>query len=291
MDWISALNRTLSYIEEHIRDEKLDVHNLARVAYTSPGYLQKGFSVLTGMSIGEYVRNRRLYLAALDINSGTKVIDAALNYGYESPDSFTKAFSKFHGCTPKEIKAEAGRIKVFLPFTLNISIDGGGNLKPEITLLPSFRLAGCSYEYDYNKAQIMIPGFWEDFYLRKKSSENLEFINCNKVGTFGICNDSDYEKGIYIIAGEYKGGTIPEGFSLIEVPQKVWAKFKCCGPIPSAIQSMNSAIYKNWLCTNGMYELDGTLDVEWYSPEGSMTDLNYESEIWLPVKRKHSSSL
>lgn len=286
MDWIWALNRTLVYMEEHIRDEEMDVQSLAKVACVSPGYLQKGFSVLTGMTIGEYIRNRRLYLAALDINSGKKVIDAALDYGYESPDSFTKAFARFHGCSPKEVKAEASRIKVFLPFELNISIDGGSNLKPEVSMLPSFKLVGFSYEYDYSKAQKMIPGFWDDFNSQKRSREVHEFIARNKIGTFGICNDSDYGKGVYMIAGEYKGGTIPDGVSLIEVSKRMWAKFKCRGPVPSAIQSMNSAIYKNWLAANGMYDLDGTLDVEWYSPEGSMADLDYESEIWLPVKKK-----
>lgn len=286
MDWLSALQRTLSCIEENICNERLDMEVLARSAYVSPGYLQKGFSILTGITIGEYIRNRRLYLAAMEINSGKKILDVALNYGYESPDSFTKAFTRFHGYTPKEIKTDSTKIKIFMPFTISISVNGGSELKPEISVLPAFKLAGCVYEYEYNKAKQMIPGFWDDFYSQKRERETWEFITKNEIGSFGICNDSDYEKGIYLIAGEYKGGKVPDGFSVIEVPERTWAKFKCRGPVPSAIQAMNSAIYKNWLITNGTYDLDGTMDIEWYSQKGSLSDLDYESEIWLPVKEK-----
>lgn len=286
LDWISALDRTLSYIEEHIHDVELDVTLLAGVAFVSPGYLQKGFSILTGMTVGEYIRCRRLYLAALDINSGTKIIDAALAYGYDSPDSFAKAFSRFHGCSPREIKDDAARIKVFMPFEISISINGGNNLKPEICDLPLFNLVGRSYEYDYDSAKKMIPGFWGEFYSQSWDSQTADFIRYNNVGTFGVCNDSSCEKGIYHIAGEYRGGTIPQGFTLVQVPAARWAKFKCTGPVPSAIQAMNSAIYKNWLATNGTYDLDGTFDIEWYSSELSMSDLNYRSEIWLPVRER-----
>ncbi len=286
MDLVSSLQHALSYIEEHIRDDDLGMQSIAASSRASPGELQKIFSVVTGMSVAEYIRCRRLYLAALDINSGTRVIDSALDYGYESPDSFTKAFSRFHGCNPREIKDDASKIKVFLPFSISISVDGGSSLNPEISPMPSFTLVGVSYEYTYANAKKMIPGFWQDFYSQKRSSRTYDFIRANGIGSYGICNDCRDESGTYVIAGQYRGGKIPEGFSLVEVPQLTWAKFRCTGPVPSAIQSMNSTIYRNWLATNGTYDLDGTLDIEWYSPEGAMSDLDYRSEIWLPVRKR-----
>ena len=99
MEWLTSIRTAIDYMEEHLTDN-ISAQDVADRVYLSPFFLQKGFSLMTGYGIGEYIRNRRLYRAALDLKeTDDKVIDIALRYGYETPESFTKAFSRFHGAT------------------------------------------------------------------------------------------------------------------------------------------------------------------------------------------------
>lgn len=92
--------------------EDIKIEDVANEVYMSSLYLQKGFSIMCGYTIGEYVRNRRLSLAGFDVmNTDDKIIDIALKYYYDSPDSFTKAFTRFHGSTPTSVRKDGATIK------------------------------------------------------------------------------------------------------------------------------------------------------------------------------------
>ena len=107
MEWISCIRKTIDLIENSLQEE-ITVEGICAQVYLSPVLLQKGFSVMTGYSIGEYLRNRRLYQAGVDLQTtDEKVIDIALKYGYETPESFTKAFTRFHSVTPSQARAGA----------------------------------------------------------------------------------------------------------------------------------------------------------------------------------------
>lgn len=124
MDWLESINKTLEYIEDNMFND-IKLEELSKLTYVSPFYLQKGFSVMTGYSISEYIRNRRLYLAALEIVlNKEKIIDIAYKFLYETPESFTKAFTRFHNHSPNEIKKDSSKIKIFLPLRLTIDIKG-----------------------------------------------------------------------------------------------------------------------------------------------------------------------
>ena len=104
MEWLTCIRRSLEFMEEHLLDD-ISAQDVAAQVNMSPFFLQRGFSVITGYGISEYIRNRRLYLAALDLSrSDEKVIDIAFRYGYETPESFTKAFTRFHGATPSQVR-------------------------------------------------------------------------------------------------------------------------------------------------------------------------------------------
>ena len=104
MEWLTCVRTSIEYIESHITED-ISTQQVADQVHLSPFFLQKGFSVFTGMGLGEYIRNRRLYLAACDLqNTDDKVIDISLRYGYETPESFTKAFTRFHGATPSQVR-------------------------------------------------------------------------------------------------------------------------------------------------------------------------------------------
>ena len=104
MEWLTSIRTAIDYMEEHLKDS-ISAQDVADQVYMSPFFLQRGFSLMTGYGIGEYIRNRRLYQAALDLKeTDDKVIDIALQYGYETPESFTKAFSRFHSVTPSQAR-------------------------------------------------------------------------------------------------------------------------------------------------------------------------------------------
>ena len=104
MEWIACIRRAIDFMEEHLL-ENISAQDVAENAYLSPFFLQRGFSLMTGYGIGEYLRNRRLYEAALALQkTEDKIIEIALRFGYETPESFARAFSRFHGATPSQVR-------------------------------------------------------------------------------------------------------------------------------------------------------------------------------------------
>lgn len=128
MEWTESLRSAIAYMEEHLLDD-ISADDVAEAVHISSFYMQKAFRIMTGYSVGEYIRYRRLYLAALDvITEKEKIIDLAYKYGYETPESFTKAFSRFHGMSPVQIRKDAFQIKTFLPLKIKLEIKGGNDM-------------------------------------------------------------------------------------------------------------------------------------------------------------------
>ncbi|MDD4070548.1 MAG: AraC family transcriptional regulator [Candidatus Izemoplasmatales bacterium] len=297
MEWITTIKEVIAYIEDDLLTIK-GPKEVAKHVHISQMYLQQGFHIMTGFTIGEYIRNRRLYLSAIDlVNNEVKVIDTAYKYGYDTPESFTKAFTRFHGVTPSKVKRDRRLVKTFLPLRINIIIQGGNSMEYTIEKINSFKVIGFSREFSYETSYREIPSFWSEIF--KKYEENLcggkEPVNeiekavfDNRIGEFGICIDDIEKDGYfrYMIAGGYRGGSIPEGMEVYELAEQEWAKFKCIGAIPEALQTINSQIWNEWLPGNNNYELAGKYNIEWYSGSGKTTDVDYQSAIWIPVRRK-----
>ena len=147
MEWLTCISTAIDYMEEHLTDD-IGAQDVADQVYLSPFFLQRGFSLMTGYGIGEYIRNRRLYQAAVDLkHTDEKVIDIAFRYGYETPESFTKAFSRFHGATPSLVRGGAA-INTFLPLTIKLSIQGGNQMDYKITPMFPFKVIGFQKEFD-----------------------------------------------------------------------------------------------------------------------------------------------
>ena len=296
MEWLTAIRTAIGYMEAHLREEA-DLEAVARAVHLSPFFLQRGFSLMTGYGVGEYLRNRRLYEAALDLKKGSeKVIDVALRYGYETPESFTKAFARFHGVTPTQVR-EGAPVRTFLPLTIQISIQGGSAMDYKTTPMFPFKVIGFQREFDYETAYAEIPKFWDEICEKYACSvyagnepanpyEQALVDNC--IGEYGVCiDDIGGGKFRYLVAGKYTGGPVPEGMALYEFPRGEWAVFDCVGPIPEALQRLNTRIFREWLPANPDYELCGNANVEWYDcVNGEKTDPDYHSAIWVPVKRK-----
>lgn len=291
MEWIESLKRAIRYMEEHLLED-ISANEVANAVYLSPFYFQKGFKIVTGYSIGEYIRCRRLYMAGLDIIANKeKIIDLAYKYGYDTPESFTKAFSRFHGISPSQMKKDITKIRTFLPLTITISIKGGNDMDFVVEKMEAIKLIGYEKNFSYETSYQEIPKFWSEFCnncQNKEYEENTQKVieEC-MIGEFGACiGDKKNEKEFcYMIAGKYKGQTIPEGMKIFEIPAFEWAKFRCIGSMPQALQTVNTKIFREWLPGNPDYEIVTEINIEWYSC-GDCNAPDYESGIWIPVKRK-----
>lgn len=299
MEWTTAVRKAVEYMEEHLKDN-ISAQDVADQVFLSQVHFQKGFQIMTGYSVTEYIRNRRLYLAALELrNSDRKVIDAALDYGYETPESFTKAFTRFHGVTPAAVK-HGSDIRTFLPLTIKVEIQGGDKMNFKVRNLFGFKVIGFVKTFSFETAYEEIPKFWDEICAKYAANvyagnppanvfEKALMDNC--IGEYGVCIDDESIAGkgkfLYLIAGKYAGGEVPEGMMLYEFPPEEWAVFDCVGAIPDALQSLNTRIFQEWLPGNPDYEISGNANVEWYDcMNGVNTDPDYHSAIWIPVKRK-----
>ena len=297
MDWLTCIRTAIDYMEEHLTED-ICVVDVAEQVHLSPFFLQRGFSVMTGCGIGEYLRNRRLYEAARDLQmTEDRVIDIALRYLYDTPESFAKAFSRFHKATPSQVRAGTAPIRVFLPLRIDLTVQGGQQMDFKVTPMFPFKVIGFQKEFDYETAYADIPKFWDE--ICEKYAANVYAGNApanpyeqalvdNCIGEFGVCID-DIPGGRfrYLIAGKYVGGPVPEGMAVYEFPRGQWAVFNCVGPIPEALQALNTRIFREWLPGNPDYELCGNATVEWYDcVNGEKTDPDYRSAIWVPVKHK-----
>lgn len=285
MEWMEAIREAVDYMEAHITEE-ITVNDVAKHVSISPFYFHKGFSMLCGYTLMEYIRNRRLSLAAGElIASDISVTELSMKYGYDSPDSFAKAFSRFHGIAPSAVRREKAMVKTFAPLKLTISLKGGYMLDYRITEKESFTILGMSRIFPYENAKQDVPVFWEEYY----AAGNGKYV----CGMFGVNIDPQMgnETFEYLIADVYNpAADIPQGFEVRIIPAFTWAVFPCRGPVSSTMQDVNIKLFSEWLPAQKEFEYAAGYCVEMYDmpnkyPKGT-EDENYYAEIWIPVKKK-----
>ena len=139
---LENMNGAMSYIEDNLTEE-IDFKEAARLALCSEFHFKRMFSFLSGVSLSEYIRRRRLTLAAFELNhSPIKIIDLAVKYGYNSPDSFTRAFQSLHGITPSEARETGQTLKAYPRLTFQLTIQGGDVMNYRIEEKEAFRIVG-----------------------------------------------------------------------------------------------------------------------------------------------------
>ncbi len=280
MEWMSILKAAVDYIEDRLC-ENITVDDVAEKCGVSSFYLQKGFSIISGYSIGEYIRSRRLYKAALDLkDSDEKVIDVALKYCYETPESFTKAFSRFHGCPPVEVRNKKSNITVFLPIQFHFSIQGGNEMNCRIEKMESFKIVGFKRQFNVATSYKEIPEYWGEIFSTYGGHDS---VIKNHIGTYGACVNEQQDGFFdYMIAGPYDGGIVPPEMYVYEFPAGEWAKFDCT---LETLHETNDRIFKEWLPANDDFELTDASDIEWYNPEDETGSPDCRCSIWIQVRR------
>ena len=271
-EFIRGLQKAVEYIEENLCEE-LEITKIAARAYLSPFYFQRVFNATCGFTVGEYIRNRRLSRAAEELSrSDMKVIDVALKYGYDSPDSFARAFAKFHGISPSSAKEKGATIKSFAPLVIDLTLEGGNFMNYKIVEKSAFTVLGKCRKFNAETSYVEIPKFWGEHYATGGS----EVVR----GMFGVCIDSDGKEFDYLIADLYfPWNEVLDDCLTKIIPEGTWAVFSYYGECPEALQAVNTQIWTEWLPNSTEYELAGNYDLEFYISET-------EGEIWVPVKKK-----
>lgn len=289
MNWLKGMQKAIDYIEKHL-EEPLEPAVIAREADCSGFYFQRLFGILCGCTLSEYIRWRRMSQAAAELTgTDTKIIDLAMKYGYDTPESFSRAFQRFHGILPSQARAEGAQLRSFSRLSVKIVLEGGTMMDYRIEKKEAFQILekGELFETEKERQTQDIPQFWT--HCRKEGVIDTLCRFC--LGTafdhqlLGVCYDETKQNPGYFeyaIASGYNGLPVPEGFKVREIPASAWVIFSCQGAMPEAIQTCWRRIYAEYFPTSEWEPALG-IDFEVYS-EGDMSSELYQSEIWIAVR-------
>ncbi|GAM15094.1 AraC family transcriptional regulator [Mesobacillus selenatarsenatis] len=290
MDLLQSMNEAMKYIEENLADE-IDFREVAKRAYCSEYHFKRMFSFLAGVSLSEYIRRRKLTLAAFDLKaSNMKVIDVAMKYGYSSPDSFARAFQVLHGITPSEARNHGQSLKAYPPMTFQLSIKGGSEMNYRIVEKEAFRIVGITKRVPliYHGVNPEIAEMWNSLNMEKiQELKDLSNIEPNGL----ISASTNFSEGRMEGKGDldhYIGAATtkecPEHLASLDVASSTWAVFEAVGPFPETLQNVWGRIYSEWFPSSSYEQVEGT-EILW-NENKDMTSPKYRSEIWIPVRRK-----
>ena len=281
MEWIERLNKTISYIEEHLAEE-ISYDELAHIACCSSYHYQRIFAYMAGIPLSEYIRRRRMSLAAIELQSGNKkIIDIGMKYGYASPTAFNRAFQSVHGIAPSIAKKGGTTIKSYPPISFKLTVKGVEELSYRIENKDSFRIVGVYFPLDKEIENnfIAVPQMWQNAAINGTFEKITPLMNNQPMGVLGVSVCNNKEEWQYFIA---VSSSIDTDNSLDEyiIPACTWAIFSGIGTGIS-IQELERRIITEWLPTSG-YEYDNAPDMEVYlNPDPN----NMQYEVWIPIKK------
>ena len=293
MNWIQGLQRAIDYVEAHMTEE-IDFEQAAKQAYASSFHFQRVFGILCGFSLGDYIRMRRLSLAGEELAKGQgKIIDVALKYGYDTPESFSRAFTRFHGITPSEAK-RGGQAKLFTPLSVKLTLTGGSKMDYRIEKRDAFEVL-CKRKR-VGKPQTAnatpdITALWKEYGADGTMEKLIACMPENPVmkGLLGICFSAelDAKQFPYGIGVEYDGTKTAEGLEVIPIPANTYAVFTSKGKMPDAFMETYHRIVTEFFPQSTQYEYAENVEFEVYS-SADVNDPNYQCEIWIAVKEKQA---
>jgi len=292
MDTLSSMNNAMAYIEEHLTED-IDYREISKIACCSEYHFTRMFSFLSGINLSEYIRRRKLTLAALDLKDrGLRIIDVAVKYGYSSADSFSRAFHSMHGILPSEARSDNVQLKAYPRMSFQLSIKGGCEMNYSIVEKEAFKLVGFK-----KRVPIIFEGINPEIgkmtkLLTPEVIKQLKAIS--DVEPRGIINVSTNfsegrmkEKGeldYYIGVATSSNETLE--FDVLSIDSGTWAVFQSIGPFPETLQNVWGRIYSEWFPSSG-YEVAPGPEILWN--ESPDTDNpKYRSEIWIPVKKNNN---
>lgn len=290
MDSLKRMNDALNYIEENL-DNEIDLKEVARLAFCSEYHFQRMFSFLSGISLSEYIRRRRLTVAAFELNnSNIRIIDLAVKYGYSSPDSFTRAFQGLHGITPSEARHNGKSLKAYPRMTFQLSIKGGNEMNYRIVEKEAFHIIGIKKRVPivFSGVNPEIAAMWqslnEGIITKLKELSNVEPLGLISASV-NFSEGRMEEKGeLDHYIGVATTQECPENLAKIEVKASTWAVFEAVGTFPDALQNVWGRIYSEWYPASNYEQAEGP-EILW-NEHKDVTSPTFKSEIWIPVLKK-----
>ncbi|MEA4947033.1 MAG: AraC family transcriptional regulator [Oscillospiraceae bacterium] len=290
MDWITEIQRALDYTEAHLTGG-VDYEAAAREACSSAFHFQRMFTMLCGFTLGDYIRMRRLALAAEDLmRTDDKVIDIAYRYGYDTPESFSRAFTRFHGVTPTQAR-HGGSVKSFSRLSVKLILSGGTTMDYRIEKKDAFKLI-CKKKQvtkpQGDTATEDISAFWNEVGADGTMDKICRYGKFETYhGVLGICfSDELADSGFpYGIGAEYNGAPLTDtGLDILEIPAYTYAVFTCRGKMPDAFKDTYKRICTEFFPQSN-YEYGHGVELEVY-PSADVQNPDYSCEIWIAVKEK-----
>ncbi len=303
MDWLERMNGALKYIEDNLTDE-IYFDKVARIACCSTYHFQRMFSFITGIPLSEYIRRRRLTLAAFELQSSDiRIIELAGKYGYDSPNSFTRAFEKLHGITPTSARNAGVHLKAFPRISFHITIKGDMEMDYRIEQRPAFSVFGKAAIVDITDDECykQIPEFWlksihdgtMECILKIASGGDKATVKGDIYGSDRMLlnavmyeHNSDTGTFRYMVCQNIPQSGVPDEFEILQVPSMTWAIFPTeRHPVEQTtekIQSIWKRIYSEWFPTSSYVHVDDAPDCEmYYHAENGL----FIAEAWIPVKK------
>ena len=289
MDTLERMNLALACIEEQMAGE-IDFKEVERLALCSEYHFRRMFSFLAGVALSEYIRHWRLTLAAFELQDrDVLVIDTALKYGYNSPDSFSRAFQTLHGITPTEARNTGQVLKAFPRLTFRLAIEGGTEMNYRIEEKIPFRIVGLMkrvpliYEGVNPEIDLLWQSLNENLIATLKALSNIEPRGMLSASTnFSEGRKDGGELDHYIGVATTKEP--PPDLACLEVPASTWAVFESVGPFPETLQNTWGRIYAEWFPTSGYEQVQGP-EILWNADKDTSSPA-FRSEIWIPVLKK-----
>ena len=288
MGWLDQINKALDYIENNLREE-VDLSQVAKVACMSLSGLQRFFSIVTDVSLSEYIRRRKLTLAAFELtHSDIKIIDLALLYGYDSPEAFARAFHSLHGVTPSAARAEGTNLKAYPRLSFLLTLKGDVPMDYKIISREAFGVYGIEGIFTCENQENLraIPQFWQNVMADGSYDKLTASVPENSVIAKDLCrinalcnyrSTSEPNFTYMIFAFEEKGSNT-DGFEKAMVPASTWAVFKSdivrIEDTSKTVQDMNRRVYTEWL-PNAAYEHLEGYDMELYYGD--------EDQTWIEI--------
>ncbi len=288
MNTLVQWNDAMAYIEKNLMFD-IEPSQISRISGCSEYHFRRMFSFLAGMPLGEYIRRRRLSVAGLILQKeSVKVIDLALQLGYESPEAFSKAFQVMHGVTPSQAKKANTELKVLPPMTFQLTIKGGLEMNYRVVEKDGFYIVGFKKRITMQFKGINTQ---MDSLVQKLTPQVIDelkgFCDVEPKGILSVSANFDERTTEGSQLDQYVGvatsRAASNGYDILHVAASTWAVFKVVGTFPDAIQDTWSQIFAEWFPASG-YELTGGPELLWNeTPDTSSPD--YKSEIWIPVHK------
>ena len=296
MEWIAAMQKAITYMEAHLLEE-INYEDVAKQMHISGHEFHRAFSFLTGMTANAYIRSRRLSMAAMEIlESDVKISDIALKFGYDTPESFTKAFTRFHGIAPRVARDESAKLVLFNPLVIKLTVEGGKSMDYRIVKTTQQKFIALARHFSNDiindEENHEIPDFWGECQEKDLIDPMLRLRPAGKRDLYGLCTPAregadTFAYGIGVLMdADTADFDLCEmemaGYHIWDVPAGTYAVFECMGDDGDCISDTWAKFYQEFLPQTG-YECEPETDYELY-PEQGQTGLF--CELWIPVRKK-----